>query len=669
MNALSAIPVLLFAWSADVAALLPSTRGEPDATTITFGTDAHPGWLVTFDGELTWEDVAPQLDKRFKRQPLQGRIAIGAEENVAVYMQNPEGRADERSIDLSPLDALEPDQLYLLHIQTSTISADELKQLRKHKGLRHLSVGPLKELTNADLAPLKEMRWIEYLSLTGPAVTDKRLTILQELPQLKKGGRGLRLLQLNGKEVTDDTLLKLAGHTGLEILDLTGAAVTDDGLKHLEPLTRLKHLKLGATPITGKGLWHLRGAEGLEELALSRSAITDDGLVAVENFENLRTLRLMHTAITDAGLAHLSTLTNLQKLQLDETSINGDGFAQLKNLDRLRELYLMGAPVADPGLKHLSELDSLELLWLYGTNVTDDGLKYLADIPNLKHVSVTGTQVTEEAVERFRKQRPDLRVTHEPVPVPLVQRRQPRENRLVVDHSSPQSVFDAYQQAIDRQNWTQLYATLSPASRERMLGVLFYSLTMAAANRNLKSEVDAVLKEHRIDFAKAGREVAGVSEADKSQTAIDAVLRQVDDKTAFFSDLVQFSIRHDPSGEGEPFTRFEDGSLRDVSIEGDEAEGSVTVRRKKEQAPGRSQAPARGQASGPVRGAAEPSILLRFRRVEGRWYIAREDPAGEPDGREPRPAGGQPRERQAPAPPTQETAPAPVPPRPHRSSR
>jgi hypothetical protein len=86
------------------------------------------------------------------------------------------------------------------------------------------------------------------------------------------------------------------------------------------------------------------------------------------------------------ALAEIGQLTELQFLELSWTTLDDEGLAQLKDLHKLQTLSLVG------------------------TAITDQGLAQLANLPGLQRVWVSKNRHSEEAIEKLRKDRPDLAV-------------------------------------------------------------------------------------------------------------------------------------------------------------------------------------------------------------------------------------------------------------------
>ena len=64
----------------------------------------------------------------------------------------------------------------------------------------------------------------------------------------------------------------------LRVLELNGTEVTDAGLEHLEGLIRLQTLSLFDTQITDAGLEHLEASGRLPALPLGETKVTDEGV-------------------------------------------------------------------------------------------------------------------------------------------------------------------------------------------------------------------------------------------------------------------------------------------------------------------------------------------------------------------------------------------------------
>jgi hypothetical protein len=115
----------------------------------------------------------------------------------------------------------------------------------------------------------------------------------------------LRHLSVDGTQITDDGLARLAGLTQLRWLSLSGAQITGDGLAHLKEMNRLEMLTLNDAQICDDGLAHLRGMPKIAWLSLDSTPITDEGLAHLQGIAGLKMLWLGNTRVTDEGISQL----------------------------------------------------------------------------------------------------------------------------------------------------------------------------------------------------------------------------------------------------------------------------------------------------------------------------------------------------------------------------
>lgn len=104
----------------------------------------------------------------------------------------------------------------------------------------------------------------------GTNVTDATIAPLKDVLTLVD-------LNLTGTKITDAGLQTLEGLTNLVILHLERTQISDGGLAHLKNLSHLAYLNLYATPVTDKGLEQLRGLASLKHLYLWETKVTAEG--------------------------------------------------------------------------------------------------------------------------------------------------------------------------------------------------------------------------------------------------------------------------------------------------------------------------------------------------------------------------------------------------------
>ena len=109
----------------------------------------------------------------------------------------------------------------------------------------------------------------------GTNVTDATIAPLKDILTLVD-------LNLGGTKVTDAGLQAIAGLTNLVILHLEHTQVTDAGLAHLKNLSHLSYLNLFATPVTDKGIEQLSSLTSLKHIYLWQTKVTADGAAALQ---------------------------------------------------------------------------------------------------------------------------------------------------------------------------------------------------------------------------------------------------------------------------------------------------------------------------------------------------------------------------------------------------
>lgn len=130
--------------------------------------------------------------------------------------------------------------------------------------------------------------------------------------------------------ITDDDIRALVRDGAeIEYLNLNGTEISDETIPQLKQLNRLTHLNLAHTQITDAGLQQLADSGNLEYLSLTGTRINDDSLRYLRGLTNLKRLDLMHTSITDAGLKSLEELRKLRLIGFSGTRITDRGIRQL----------------------------------------------------------------------------------------------------------------------------------------------------------------------------------------------------------------------------------------------------------------------------------------------------------------------------------------------------
>jgi Leucine-rich repeat (LRR) protein len=329
-----------------------------------------------------------------------------------------------------------------------TWAADlDVERVAQITGLRKLDLS-FTYVTDRGIEHLRGLRNLEELRLdTAEFITDSAASYL-------RGNQGLRRLVLRGTDITDVGMPYLAELTGLRSLDLSFTMLGDVGLESLPALTELQELRLGGDRITGINLSFLKLLPNLEKLSFHgiqrRNAsacwsplITDLDLDAISLLSGLEELDLGigislgmggepaapgggncrvagGIQVSDLGIAKLAKLKNLKQLDVSGAQLTPAGIAALRQLP-LERLNVWNCPALDDSAaKMLAAIPTLANLDLSYTSIGDEGLRSLAKLPRLEALYLTETKVTSEAVEAFRRQKPECFLSWARRPAPRV---------------------------------------------------------------------------------------------------------------------------------------------------------------------------------------------------------------------------------------------------------
>lgn len=144
-------------------------------------------------------------------------------------------------------------------------------------------------------------------------------------------------------------------------------------------------------------------------LDMNGTAAGDAELALVGKLESLQSLSLKETPVDNAALAHLASLKNLESIHLTGTSIDDNALPTLAAMKSLSILDLSRTGVGKD-LSPLASLPRLKWLVLRGNTLGPDALESLLESTSLSRVSLGDATVDEDAMERFRQQRPDVKV-------------------------------------------------------------------------------------------------------------------------------------------------------------------------------------------------------------------------------------------------------------------
>lgn len=156
-----------------------------------------------------------------------------------------------------------------LELWGDTVDDETLAHLFRHKHLKELHIVGAKQVTNAGLSYIENLRNLEWLNLDGLAITDRGLTFLQQMSRL-------RGLQLTNAFLTGCGLEYLLTMKTLEYIDLDGTNVDDRSLQTLAKIKSLKTLRLNDTAVTDKGVRKLQQLKKLKTLSLQNTHVSEE---------------------------------------------------------------------------------------------------------------------------------------------------------------------------------------------------------------------------------------------------------------------------------------------------------------------------------------------------------------------------------------------------------
>gem|GEM_PF-2710862 len=251
-------------------------------------------------------------------------------------------------------------------------------------------------ITDRSLEILKTLPEIETLALRrNLGFSDRAVALFAEFPSLQV----LRILY-NG--FTPMALYDLELLTSIRVLDLRGLPVGDDTLIFLSGLENLEELRIRSDSVTNDGLEQLKGCTKLRILELQDSAITAGSGAIFKEMENLRFLRIFRCpGFGSEAIAELGVLTQLETLELRDQSCSNEALQALKplvNLSSVEFSELRGVDTATI-LEVLQSYPKLHTVRIFAIPIDDTIPEYLATLPAMRRVLLPATAITDKGLE------------------------------------------------------------------------------------------------------------------------------------------------------------------------------------------------------------------------------------------------------------------------------
>lgn len=195
-------------------------------------------------------------------------------------------------------------------------------------------------------------------------------------------------LHLRDCKLKDSIWQHILCNDTLRILDLRGAGITDESLDNLSRFSKLTDIDLRETRISDSGMARLSECGSLRSLNLIGTLVTDRGLESLVRLIKLESLSLVHTLVSDHGLRHIAKMQSLKHLDLEGTRITDAGLENLAPLSKLEHLSIHNNhDVTEEALKHLIPLRNLKTLY-FCEPITNNGLSYLKTMSKLAELYI-----------------------------------------------------------------------------------------------------------------------------------------------------------------------------------------------------------------------------------------------------------------------------------------
>lgn len=229
--------------------------------------------------------------------------------------------------------------LEFLLLDRTAIRGPGLRHLAGLHRLKKLSMSETR-LTSDALSDLPPLPALEECNVNTTDVASG-LWVFEEMP-------ALRLLDLGGTDINDNSLADLSNVVWLESLVLHDTDVGDEGIRHLAGMTSLTYLYLSGTRVNGAAIRYLKNCSQLQHFTAfhdNSSAIDLDESTA-EAISMLKNLAAIRVRLTQTGsdrpslrlhdMPRLGSLTVFCPNPVDEI--------ELLNVSLLNFLQIVGEP-------------------------------------------------------------------------------------------------------------------------------------------------------------------------------------------------------------------------------------------------------------------------------------------------------------------------------------
>lgn len=219
---------------------------------------------------------------------------------IALADRTDVGRMHLKYTKLKPADykRLQSEPLTDLDVEEGDVTSEDLKEISNIKTLEQLSIRDTKTLTDETLT-LTGPPGIRYLGLRSTLITKKKINeLVATFPNLDYID-----LELN-PNLTDEGIIPLKKLKKLQQLRISGTAITDRGCAYIAELP-LVFLSMNDNAITDNGIAKMVDMKKLATLNINNTKITDKSLNYFAKMKSLTAVYLFGDRLTRDGLNSL----------------------------------------------------------------------------------------------------------------------------------------------------------------------------------------------------------------------------------------------------------------------------------------------------------------------------------------------------------------------------
>lgn len=188
---------------------------------------------------------------------------------------------------------------------------------------RYMVTDPTGLLSDTDVCRLCRYEACEDLTLRHPKISMKGVSCLVK-------SKSIKLLVLQGQQVTDEWLLQVKKMPQLEHLALRECRISSQCLSELSSMTSLETLVLADSLANRDFISEVRKIPSISHLVIECPSINESDLIELKDIPKMSHLTLSGMKLTDLGVDTLLSLKNLQAIALIDAHLTSENETKLK---------------------------------------------------------------------------------------------------------------------------------------------------------------------------------------------------------------------------------------------------------------------------------------------------------------------------------------------------